>query len=53
MVEMVIDDCREQVVGGRDRVKVAREVKVDSIRWNKLGFAATGPAALDAKARTE
>ena len=48
-----VDERREQVVRGGDRVHVAREVKVDVLHRHHLGVAATGRAALDAEDRAE
>ena len=44
-----IDERREQVVRGRDRVHVAGEVKVDVLHRHDLRVAAAGGASLDAE----
>ncbi len=49
MVNMVVDHCRQQIVGQRDRVEVAGEVQVDVLHRNNLGVTAACGAALDAK----
>ena len=44
-----VDERGEQVVRGRDRVHVAREVEVDVLHRHDLRVAAAGGAALDAE----
>ena len=48
-----VDERREQVVGGRDRVDVAGEVEVDVLHGHDLGVPAAGRAALHAEDRAE
>ena len=52
-VDVVVDQRREQVVGGGDRVEVAGEVEVDVLHRHHLGVAAAGRPALLAEARPE
>ena len=48
-----VEERREQVVGGRDRVHVAREVEVQVLHRHDLRVAGAGRAALDAEDRAE
>ena len=48
-----VDQRREQVVGGRDRVQVAGEVEVQVLHRDDLRVAAAGSAALDPEHRPE
>ncbi len=50
-VEMVVEQGRQQVVGGADRVNVAGQVQVDVIRRNDLREAAAGSRALAPETR--
>ena len=52
-VDVIVDQRREQVVGGRDGVEVAGEVEVDVLHRHDLRVAAAGRAALDAEAGPE
>ena len=51
--EVGLEHRREQVVGGGDRVDVAREVEVQILHRDDLGVPAAGGAALDAEDRAE
>ena len=53
VMEMRVDQRREQVVRRRDRVQVAREVEVQVLHRDDLRVAAAGRAALDAEDRAE
>ena len=53
LLDVVVDDGREQVVRRRDGVEVAREVQVDVLHRYDLRVAASGSTALEAKARAE
>ena len=53
LVNRVVDEGREGVVGDLDRVEVAREVEVDVFHGDDLGVAAAGRATLDAHDRAE
>ena len=48
-----VEERREQVVGGRDRVHVAGEVEVEILHRHDLRVAGAGGAALDAEDRAE
>ena len=48
-----VEERREQVVGGRDRVHVAGEVEVEILHRHDLRVAGAGRAALDAEDRAE
>ena len=49
VVDRGVDQRREQVVRGADRVDVAGEVEVEVLHRHDLGVAAAGRAALDAE----
>src|SRR5690606_41658855 len=51
VVNVVVDQSRQQVVGGADGVDVAGEVQVDLVGGDDAGAPAAGGAALDAKHR--
>ena len=53
VVDVIVDDRREQVVGCGDGVEIAGEVQIDSVRWNQLSASAAGASALDAKTGAE
>jgi hypothetical protein len=53
VVDVVVDQRREQVVRGRDRGEVAGEVQVDVFHRHDLRVTATGGAALHAEDRPE
>jgi hypothetical protein len=53
MMEVVVQECRSEVVSGTDRVDVAGQVEVEVLHRNDLRVAAAGGAALDAENRTE
>ena len=53
LLDVVVDDSREQVVRRRDGVEVAREVQVDVLHRHDLRVAAAGSTALEAKAGAE
>ena len=52
-VDVVVDQRRQQVVGGGDGVEIAGEVQVDLLHRHDLGVAAAGRAALHAEAGAE
>jgi len=47
VVQVVVDDGRQGVVGGGDGVDVARQVEVERLERSGLAVAATGRATLD------
>ena len=51
-VQVIVEHRREQIVRGRDRVKVAREVEVDVLHRHHLRVAAARGAALHAEHRS-
>ena len=53
LVEVVVEQGRNHVVGRSDGVEVAREVEIDFLHRQHLGVATAGGTALHAKARTE
>ena len=53
LMDVVVDQRRQQVVRRRDGVEVAGEMQVDVLHRHHLGIAAAGGAALDAEARPE
>ncbi len=53
VMDVVVDQRRQQVVRERDRVEVAGEVEVDVLHRHDLRMAAAGRAALHAEHRTE
>ncbi len=53
VVDVVVDERGEQVVGELDRAEVAGEVEVDVLHRDDLGVAAAGGAALHAEHRAE
>ena len=52
-VEMIVEQRRQQVVSGRDGVKVAREVEVDTIHGQELTSPTAGSTAFHAQRRPE
>ena len=50
---MVVDHCRQQIVGGADGMEVACEVEVNVLHGHHLGVATTCRPALDAETRTQ
>src|SRR5258706_6932226 len=52
-VDVVVDECSEQVVRDADGVEIAGEVEVDVLHRGDLRMTATGAAALHAKAWAE
>ena len=50
---MIVDQRRQQVVGGGDGVEIAGEMEIDVLHRHDLGIAAAGRAALDAEAGPE
>ena len=52
-VDVIVEQGREEVVGGRYGVEIAREVQVDVLHRYDLRVAAAGRAALDAEAGTQ
>ncbi len=53
MIDVIVDQRREQVVGERDRREVASEVEIDVLHRDDLCIAATGRTALHAEYRAE
>src|SRR5204862_446473 len=53
VMQMRIQHRRQQVVGARDRVEVAREVQVDVFHRDDLGVPAAGGSTLHAEDRSE
>ena len=53
LLDVVIEQRREQVVGSADGVKIAGKMKVYVLHRDDLGIAAAGRAALDAKHRPQ
>ena len=53
LLDMVVDEGAEQVVGGGDGMHIAGEVEVDVLHGDNLGIAAAGSTALDAEYRAE
>ena len=49
-IDVVVDQRREQIVGGADRMEVAGEVEVDVLHRHDLRVAAAGRAALHPEA---
>jgi len=52
-VDVVIEHCGEQVVGRRDRVKIAGEVEVDVLHRHHLCITAAGGTAFHAETGTQ
>ena len=52
-VHVIVDQGREQVIGGANRMKVARKMQVDVGHRNDLGITAAGRAAFHAETRPE
>ena len=52
-IDVVVEHRREQVVRRGDRVKIAREMKVDLVHRHDLRIAAPGAAAFGAEARPQ
>ena len=50
---MVIQHCRQQIVGRADGVEVSGKMEVDILHGHHLGVAAAGRAALDPKHRAQ
>ena len=53
VMDMVVDECRKQVVGKADGVEIAGEVEVDVLHGHDLRHAAAGRTALHAEDRAE
>ena len=53
MINVVVDERREQIVGERDGAKIAGEVQVDILHRHDLRVAAARRSALEAKYRPE
>src|SRR5699024_9616962 len=53
VVDVVIHQCAQQVVGRGDRVEVAGEVEVDAFHRDHLGVTATGGPAFHAEDRSQ
>ena len=52
-IDVIVDQRREQIVGGADGMEVAGEMEVDVLHRHDLGIAAAGSAALHAEAGAE
>ncbi len=52
-IDVVVEHCREQIVGGSDGVKIAGKVQVDVLHRHDLRIAAAGGPAFHAERRTE
>ena len=52
-IDVIVDQRREQIVGGADGVEIAGEMEVDVLHRHDLGIAAAGRAALHAEAGAE
>ena len=48
-IDVIVDQGREQIISGTDRMQVAGEVEIDVLHRHHLGIAATGRAALHAE----
>ena len=53
MVNVVINEGRQQVVGNTDGMKVTSEVEVDVLHGHNLSVSTTSSSALDTKDRSE
>ena len=53
LLDVVVDDSGEQVVGRRDGMEVPREMQVDVLHRHDLCIPAAGSAALETEARAE
>ena len=53
LLEMIVQQGAEQVVGGGDRMHIASKMKIDVLHRDHLRIAAAGCAALDAEHRAE
>ena len=49
LIDMVIYQCGQKIIGGTDGVKIAGEMQVDVLHGSHLRIAAAGGAALHAK----
>ena len=52
-IDVIVDQRREQIVGGADGMEIAGEMEVDVLHGHDLGIAAAGSAALHAEAGAE
>ena len=52
-VDMIVDHCRQQVVGDADGVEVAGEMEIDVLHGHDLRMATSGCSALDAERGAE
>ena len=53
MVDVVVNEGRQQVVGNTDGMKVTSEVEVDILHGYNLSVTTTSSSALDTKDRSE
>ncbi len=53
MKQMIVHECREQIMTGSHRMGVSGQVKVDFLHRNDLGMPATGTTALHSEYRAE
>ena len=51
LVQVIVDHCRQEVVGSGDGVEIASEVQVELLHGKHLGVPGPGSAALDAEGR--
>ena len=52
-IDVIVDQRREQIVGGADGMEIAGEMEVDVLHGHDLGVAAAGSTALHAEAGAE
>ena len=52
-IDVIVDQRREQIVGGADGVEVAGEMEIDVLHGHDLGIAAAGSASLHAETGAE
>ena len=53
MVDVVVNEGRQQVVGNTDGMKVTSEVEVDVLHRHHLSVTTTSSSAFDTKDRSE
>ena len=53
LIEIVVEQGANHVVGRGDGVEIAREVQVDALHWQHLCVSAACCSALHAEARTQ
>ena len=52
MMDVIVNEGRQQVVGNTDGMKVTSEVEVDVLHRHHLGVTTASSSALDTKDRT-